>query len=62
MILIIYSIKDPSIGFDFSFEVNLVDHSKVQSLYDELIEDEDVSSKLDDGQKRKCMFCEYLEI
>lgn len=51
-----FSIKEPVVGNKNGFDVYLVDHSRIQSLYDEIHDDPEAADATDAGLKRKCMF------
>lgn len=46
------SIRDDSIAGEVSHEVTLVDHSRVHSLYTDMVEEADI--KMEESMKRKC--------
>lgn len=52
----ILSIKDTLVANKNGCEVYMVDHSRIQSLYGELHEDNDTNEANESGVKRKCMF------
>lgn len=49
-----FSIKDALVGNKNGYEVYLVDHSRIQSLYDE-IHDPDSNDGNESASKRKCL-------
>lgn len=53
MVLHCYSIREALLGNKNGHEVYLVDHSRIQSLYNEIHEDADLADGNDAGLKRK---------